>query len=210
MSRDRTRRISLHLGAVLLAVLALGAAAQELPPAERERLGRGETLVEMVQIDNTPVREGVARRVLDAPLERVLRAIRDYAHYSEFMPFVTSSAATGRPGEWELALDLPWPNPDQRFHITTADATDGRGSSWRLVPGSGGDVVENRGEWDLAPFAPGHTLVTLRMRSLSGGAVPVRLQERATRESLPWVLDGLRQHINRCRYDEPRKDGCNE
>lgn len=195
---------------VLLGFLgALPLAATRLTPTERERLAAGEALVEMVEVAGSPIREGVARRVLAAAPERVYRAIVDYAHYAEFMPFVTSSQPAGA-NEWELVLDLPWPTPDQRFRITaeSAPAADGWHSSWRLVPGSG-NVTENRGDWTLEPFGTG-TLVTLRMRSQAAAPVPLSLQERATRESLPWVLDGLRQHVGRCRYDEPRRDGCTE
>jgi uncharacterized protein YndB with AHSA1/START domain len=194
----------------------VASADDRLTTWQRHQLEAGEVLVEMVEIPGSDLREGVVRRVLDAPPERVFRAVRDPAHYAEFMPFVTASRATGRPGEWELSLDLPWPSPDERFRITVTDSIGAgpRGeplwrSSWRLVPGSG-DVVENGGDWTLAAFTPGRTLVTLRMRNDAGPPVPLGLQERGTRESLPWVLDGLRQHVGRCRYDEPRKQGCAE
>lgn len=195
---------------LLALLLAAPSLADRLPPYERERLERGETVVTMVEVPGSPVREGLARRVLAAAPERVFRAISDYAHYAEFMPFVTSSRAAGE-GEWELTLDLPWPSPDERFRIT-AESRAEPGSwtaSWRLVPGSG-EVVENRGDWHLEPFGKDHTLVTLRMRCHSGPPIPVGLQERATRDSLPWVLDGLRQHVGRCRYDEPRAPTCTE
>lgn len=200
---------------VLLALLlAARSHAERLPPYEWERLEAGETLVTMVEVTGAPVREGIARRLLAAAPERVFRAISDYAHYAEFMPFVTSSRAAGQNAgqeQWELALDLPWPSPDERFLIT-AESQAGAGrwtSSWRLVPGSS-EVLENRGDWTLEPYGPDRTLVTLRMRSHSGPPIPVGLQERATRDSLPWMLDGLRQHVGRCRYDEPRAETCTE
>lgn len=198
--------------ALLFVVLfaAVPGFADRLSPYDRERLEAGETLVAMVEVAGAPVREGVARRLLAASPERVFRAITDYAHYAEFMPFVTDSRAVGDQ-QWELSLDLPWPSPDERFLITAeSQAGDGRWTSnWRLVPGSG-EVLENRGDWTLEPYGPDRTLVTLRMRSHSGPPIPAGLQERATRDSLPWMLDGLRQHVGRCRYDEPRAATCTE
>jgi ribosome-associated toxin RatA of RatAB toxin-antitoxin module len=206
--------VKLPAFALLALWFAAHSHAERLPPYERERLEAGETLVTMVEVTGAPVREGVARRLLSATPERVFRAISDYAHYAEFMPFVTSSRSAGQNAgqeQWEFQLDLPWPSPDERFLITAESqaSADRWTSSWRLVPGSG-EVLENRGDWTLEPYGRDRTLVTLRMRSHSGPPIPVGLQERATRDSLPWMLDGLRQHVGRCRYDEPRAATCTE
>ncbi|HUP43859.1 MAG TPA: hypothetical protein VM599_11690, partial [Thermoanaerobaculia bacterium] len=66
------------------------------------------------------------------------------------------------------------------------------------------------GSFTLAPRGPGRTLVLFRTATETGDRTPRFLQERALLQSLPWVLDGLRQQAERCRYAVPRPDGCRE
>lgn len=190
-------------------------AVEEAPTAEElERLGRGETVTRLVPAAGSGPREGVGMRVVAAPPERVFRAVEDYAHYHEFMPFMTASEAEARPGGgWIARQVLEVQGGVRKLTVATAsavrDTPGGRRwhSSWSYVPGSG-DVRDSRGRWTLSAFPGGGTLVVLRML-LDTGA-PVFLQDRATVRSLGWVLDGLRQQVDRCRYDDPPSPGCPE
>lgn len=77
------------------------------------------------------------------------------------------------------------------------------------VPGSG-NVASARGSFTLTPRGPAGTLVVFRTATDTGDATPRFLLDRALLDSLPWVLDGLRQQVNRCRYTEPFPEGCRE
>jgi hypothetical protein len=76
-----------------------------------------------------------------------------------------------------------------------------------MIPGSG-NMRSHQGSWRVEPWPGGGTLVSIHTLSHTGGAVPVAWQREALEESLPWVLDGLGQHLGRCRYDQPVPRGC--
>lgn len=214
------RRADARLATVLVAALAAAAAAAEPAAsgrpsgAEMVRLRAGETLVEMAETGG-----GSARRLLDADPGRLFRAAADWAHYDEFFPFVrASSAERGADGRvlGRQTVDVPWPYADRSFTATVEwsrrpSAADGGFEgrvAWALVPGSGA-VRENRGEWRFSEPEPGRTLVELRLASDLDG-VPAGFERRALAETLPHVIDGLRQQANRCRYDLPRHPTCGE
>jgi len=188
---------------------------------ELDRLDRGEVVNRLVEVPGERHREGLAARVLPHPPDRVLRAVADTDHWAEWVPFLARSArqspaesgggAAGGP-RWELAFDLPFPLRDRHYAArveVSGDADDARTVSWESIPGSG-NVASARGSFTLSPRGPGRTLVVFRSATDPGDATPELLLERALRKSLAWVLDGLRQQVNRCRYTEPWPDGCRE
>lgn len=212
--------VTVLLGSPLLGFGARAAAPPELAPASVQRLEAGETVVEMGPWEGSgageEVSQGRALRVLDRPPEMVLRAVRDLAHYHEFMPFMAASTpGRGADGGSEVAveLDLPLPQTDRHYAIRVArDGTlgsDGHEVAWEMVPGSG-NVRFHRGAFRLTPWPGDETLVEIRLANDPGGLVPRSFQRDALRETLPWVLDGLRQHVGRCRYQQPVPDGCTE
>lgn len=158
----------------------------------------------------------------------------DWSHYAEFFPFVVSSqldeeapAATDTV-RVRQRIDLPFPFPDRRFSVATswkapiaiaapgpgraadqADLDDAYEATWSYVAGSG-NIDHQAGRWRLWPLGPDRTLVELRLASDAGSGVPDALEARALAQTLPWALDGLRQQVNRCRYDIPRHPTCRE
>ncbi len=209
----------------LAAALAIAAAAtpDTAPPvappaavaaADLARLRRGEVVVRLEPVRRGAPRQGVAMGVLDFPPERVFLAVTDFAHYDEFVPFVTSSDAAPQPDGSVLAfqrLDLPAPLRARSYRIRARSRVDGAGAArtwqvaWSYVPGSG-DVEDHSGSWRLTRFGPpgppaaGRTLVACRLFTDPGGAVPDWAMDRATRSSLPWVIEGLRLQVRRHRY----------
>jgi len=188
---------------------ALPAEIAALAPAERRRLARGEVVVHLAAADRDGLREGTALMMFDTPPERVFRALVDFDHYSEWMPFVVQSS--GRPLGGEVTenaqrLDLPAPVADRFFRVyvrSGIEQRDGRERwtvRWEHVPGSG-NVRAQRGAWTLVRLAGGRTLASCRAWVDPGGAIPAWLVNRWLARSLPWVLDGLRQQAHRWRYD---------
>lgn len=183
-----------------------------LSPEESRRLAAGEVLVELRTVRAGAPREGIGRGVITAPPERVFRALTDYQYFDEFMPFVESADAAPQPDGSVISfqrLDLPAPIGDRFYRIRARAAIKGGEGSgarrvwrtrWSYVPGSG-NVADHHGSWSLVEISPGRTLATCRLYTDPGGAVPAWAMDRATRKSLPWIFDGLRQQVRRGRYN---------
>src|SRR5947199_9948643 len=78
--------------ASLLLVLALAAPGLSLPGVKFPT-PTGDVWVETASPGAGKTPEGVGRGVIEAPPERVFRALADYGHWSEFMPFLVKSDA---------------------------------------------------------------------------------------------------------------------
>ncbi|MFL6193856.1 MAG: SRPBCC family protein [Thermoanaerobaculia bacterium] len=168
----------------------------------------GDVLVETVSGGPGKPREGIGRGIIDAPPERVFRALTDYEHWDEFMPFLTSSDAKPQADGTvvsEHRLKLPVPLGERhyrvRFRQRVEDGPAGRvwRIDWAYVPGSG-DVAGHRGSWTLIARKPGRTLGVCRLWTDSGDATPLWAVGRGTAQTIPWIFHGLRQHVRRSRY----------
>lgn len=145
-------------------------------------------------------KEGIGSGLIEAPPERVFRALMDLDHWDEFMPFVEESDASPQPDGSILSfqrLQLP-PMIGGRHLRIRVRGQAGRRVEWEYVPGSG-NIEEQRGSWTLAQAGPGRTRAVLRLHTDPGG--PAWAMDRATAKSLVWIFDGLRQHVRRSRYD---------
>lgn len=207
------RPCSLVLACLLALPSQLLAAASPTPPtsptpAELARLRRGEVLVRLEPVGHGVPQEGVAVGVVDFPPERVFLAVTDLDHWDEFVPFVTRSDARPQADGSVVSaqgLDLPAPFQDRSYQIRARSRTEGEGAArvweiaWRYIPGSG-TIEDHRGSWRLARFGADRTLVTFRFFTDPGGAVPDWAMDRATRDSLAFVVEGLRLQTRRHRY----------
>jgi len=190
---SRRRRPLLFLAALL------GIAAASAPVEVHLRsMGRGRP------------QEGTGRGLIAAPPERVFRAVTDIEHWHEFMPFLAASDAQPQKDGSILSaqlLKLPSPLGERHYRIRFRSRID-RGAretfwraEWSFVPGSG-NLAGLRGSWTLTA-APGGTLAVCRLWTDFGGSVSSGLTDSATAKFLPWIFDGLRQHVRRSRYDGP-------
>src|SRR5436305_10502087 len=106
------------LSALLLAVVAPppGPAL----PGEARQPPTGEVWVEMVDAGAGKPHEGVGRGVIEAPPERVVRALIDYAHWQEFMPFLKQADAQPQADGSVLGrhvMALPAPLGERRYRV---------------------------------------------------------------------------------------------
>ena len=156
-------------------------------------------------------RDRVGRGIIEAPPERVFRALTDYGHWSEFMPFLQKSGARPAPDGSVLGdhvMKLPTPTGERHFQVRFRQRTENgpAGRIWKIdwiyVKGSG-NVADHHGSWTLTEQGPGRTLAVLRLYTDPGGLTPRWAIDRGTSETLPWILHGLRQHVRRSRYDGP-------
>ncbi|PYQ58176.1 MAG: hypothetical protein DMF53_20915 [Acidobacteria bacterium] len=196
--------------ASLLLVLALAAPGLSRPGTPCPT-PTGDVWVETASPGAGKPREGVGRGVIEAPPERVFRALADYGHWSEFMPFLQKSAASPQPDGSAVAehvMKLPAPTGERHYRVRFEQRveTGAAGKTWRIdwayVPRSG-NVKDHHGSWTLTALGPGRTLAVLRLYTDPGGFTPGWAVERGTAETIPWIFHGLRQHVRRSRYDGP-------
>lgn len=192
----------------ILALLFLGAAAAEAPE-QVVATPTGEVRVSLAPERPDGPRAGVGRGLVQAPPERVFRALADVEHWHEFMPFLEQSTARRRKDgsiESFQRLDLPFPAGRRSYRIRVRNRVERAvggpvwHSDWTYVRGSG-NVRDHHGSWTLTAAGNGHTLATLRLYTDPGGFMPARAMDRGTIETLPWIFHGLRQHVQRSRYD---------
>lgn len=186
-----------------LAVLLLGAAGEEAVSTPT-----GEVRVSLVPERPDGPQVGIGHGVIQAPPERVFRALADVEHWHEFMPFLEQSTARPRKDgsvESFQRLDLPFPIGRRSYSIRVHTRVEPTAAGtvwhidWAYVPGSG-NVKDHQGSWTLAATADRATLATLRLYTDPGGFLPARAMDRGTIETLPWIFHGLRQHVQRSRY----------
>jgi len=184
----------------------------DLSPADHHRLAAGETVVRMAA---APAVEGWTARELSVPAARVARAVGDWRHYAEFFPFVARSAAAVEGGAVITRQTLDPPGLAPRREVVAVAAAEppspaaaGR-RTWRFRwQGRGAGRAGERGEWTITELGPARTRVEIRLAGRLG--LPAALERRALARTLPWVLDGLAQQVNRCRYDLPVHPTCRE
>ncbi|HEX2223927.1 MAG TPA: SRPBCC family protein [Thermoanaerobaculia bacterium] len=204
------------LAPLALAVMLAASPGQPAQPTipEARRLAAGEVLISSRTVEPRKPREGIGRGVIDFPPERVFRAITDLAHYDEFMPFVKRSEVVRTLADGTVLsrqrLKLPGPFGERYYTLSVrsrveAQSGKSRGvwrTQWSYVRGSG-NIADQRGSWILEELSPGRTLATFRLYTDPGGLVPAWTIEKALAETLPYIFDGLRQHVRRSRYDAP-------
>lgn len=180
--------------------------AAPLSAADRALLEKGEILLGSTEIAGTSFKEGFGRALIPLPIGRIERAVADVLHYEEFMPFLESSTAEPQADGTILSrqrLDLPGllgtRRLTARYRIARPTAATYR-VTWASEAGS--EVRDQHGSFTLEPFGDGSrgTLVTCRFFLDPGGA-PAFLVNRETERSVGWILDGLRQHARRGRYE---------
>lgn len=191
----------------LLAPLLLGATA----PGKVVQTPTGPVQVELRATGAGRPQEGIGQGRIEAPPERVFRAIADLEHWQEFMPFLEASDAKPQKDGSILSsqrLDLPFPIGRRSYRIRFRSRVEGTGAGtvwhadWSYAPGSG-NLRDHRGSWTLTAAGPGATLATCRLYTDPGGMAPAGAMDKATEKSLGWIFDGLRQHVRRSRYDAP-------
>lgn len=205
---------------VLLLTVFAATAASTVPaaepgrvtPADRPRLAAGETVVRMAA---APAVAGWAARELPVPAARVARAVGDWRHYAEFFPFVVRSSAAVEGGVVVTRQTLDPPGLAPRREVVAVAAAEppppsARGPrTWRFRwQARGGGPDAERGEWTIVELSPARTRIEIRLAGRLG--LPATLERQALTRTLPWVLDGLAQHVNRCRYDLPVHPTCRE
>jgi hypothetical protein len=180
---------------VALAVSASGSARAE--DSRRDRLNRGETIVETQPMAGSDLPAATATAVIEAPPERVWSIINNCSEYSHTMYRIKESRELSRDGDTvrcATTFNAPWPLPDLSA-ITVAHHTVGPDHWMREWKLESGDYKENSGHWLLTSWAPGRTLVEYQVRSQPRVPVPSMLQKVALQTALPALIEKLRSDL---------------
>jgi hypothetical protein len=162
------------------------------------------------RVPGSPIRAVMARAVIDAAPQRAFAVIGDYAHYADFMPYVSDSRVltdTGATRRVFLALDFPLFISDRYSTIELSEAGGQPGQAvhrieWTLAaqaeavsPGAGGEPLRvNDGVWELRPLDGGRrTDVLYYVHTDPGGYLPTWVVELANNVAVPRVVEAVQQ-----------------
>ena len=179
----------------LLFVIFAVSAAAKADGSERERLARGETIV---QIDETKEGGPALARVtgiINAPPEKVWTLIDRCSEYRRFLPRVSGSEELSRAGDQvrcRVVIDTPWPLSDltsvtRATHVVSPTLYK---RSWTL---ESGDYLVNEGSWTLTPYEGGRTLAVYEIRSQLRQDIPAFVRDLVQRRAMPEMMEALRR-----------------
>lgn len=122
--------------AALLLTLALAGPGLSLPGIQYPT-PTGDVWVEMAAAGKGKPHEGVGRGAIEAPPERVFRALADYAHWAEFMPFLLKSGARAQPDGsvvGDHVMKLPPPGGERHYRVRFRQRVENgtAGKTWRI------------------------------------------------------------------------------
>lgn len=162
------------------------------------------------RVAGSRIRAVMAKAVLDVPPQRAFAVISDYAHYVDFMPYVSRSEVLEGTGALQrvfLALDFPLFISDRYSTIELSETGSQPAHAvyrigWTLVSASdavtrsqGGEPLHlNDGVWELRPTDNGRrTDVLYYVHTDPGGHLPTFVVELANNVAVPRVIRAVEQ-----------------
>lgn len=195
---------------VLPLLFVLSADAPKEVPWEQVSQDDGITILAREKPD-TGVHEMMARGTIDAPPIEIWKAIRDYDHYVQTMPYtekaqVLQKSADGKVIWFYSVINAPLVSR-RDYVIKITDETDyqnGKGRmrvSWTAANDKGPPpqdgivrVKINDGYWDLQPIANGtRTWATYYVYTDPGGSIPKWIANKANGTAVPNVFAAIRK-----------------
>lgn len=186
-----------HRSLVRLAALALLVAAW---PARAdhgdlaERLDRGEIVLRVRDVPDSPAPRVTAMAVVDAPPEAVWAIVSSCVRLQEVLgsgSVATVLPAKGRRTRCQVRVAMPFPF-DDLLSITEVEQRVGKGrwrSQWTL---GGGDFLANDGSWTLAHHGDG-TLVVYEVHAAPNLTIPRALLVQTQRDEMSAMLERIRE-----------------
>lgn len=181
------------------------------PNAGWEKAAEEDNLTVFAREKKNGVQEMKAEGVIDAPPEKVWKALRDYENYKKTMPYTDVSRIVAREGGdkviWFYSV-VNAPFVDKRdYVIKLVDESkweDGKGFlkvSWTAdnakAPKKPEDVVRvniNDGYWRLEPRDGGKkTFAVYYVYTDPGGSIPRWLVNKANSSAVPDVFEAVRK-----------------
>ena len=177
-----------------------GPDGKPLTKEQRTALDKGEILVHLAIIKDTPVKKATAIALVDESPKQVFAVLTDYNEFPRFMPYCKKVKLQKREKEqsWvRFELDFPWPIGDRHYVLRMTDrreevaGTQVLVSRWKYEPNSG-NINDSKGSWELLPCGANRTFVRYTVFTDPGGSVPNWAGNMATEVAVPKVIQGLR------------------
>ncbi len=176
------------LAAVALAPMHSASAAE----SERARLDKGEIIIKQRAVKGSDMPEAIVKAVIETTPTRVWAILDRCDRYKKVMPRTSASKELSRKGNiivCKITIDMPFPISD--LTATTKAVHTVKKAFWqRAWQLMSGDYKRNTGSWTLKPFdAEGkRTLVVYRVHAEPNISVPVWVQKRASKSTLPDLI----------------------
>ena len=198
--RARSPRLSASAIACAMATLLAPplAAAEDFRAGDTARLDGGEIILRTSDVAGSELPRATVWAVIDAPLAPIWAIIDRCSDYKRTMVRVLASEELSRKGDvvtCRITVDMPWPFDDLTATTRathTIDPGKRHRRAWTLVQG---DYKRNEGSWTFVPWqgAPDRTLAIYTVHAEPNVSIPVAIQKRASRSTLPDLITQLRK-----------------
>jgi ribosome-associated toxin RatA of RatAB toxin-antitoxin module len=198
----------LHFALLAVLVATTASAIDAKPPtADWKEAHRTADLVIFTQDDpTTGTRKLTAITDLPQPPETVFQVVTDFAHYTQFMPYIKECRILDQQGDDSLTcyqLISP-PLVSERDYIIQVNLTRGPAnngiwkSEWtakaKAQPERSGIVriKLNTGSWTLTPNTQG-TRVTYFLHTSPGGSIPSMIANKSNTVAIPDLFKAIKE-----------------
>ncbi len=193
------RRMSAVGVSVCLLMLGAGAHAQQGVAQRAEELG-ARIASRVVPVPQGGVDWGEAEGVVEAPFERVVEALRDYARYADFLPHFRRSRVLSRRGSRAmLYLEARILKGAMTLWAQMLVRETRQGPTWTLRARKvRGNMARFEARWDVTPLDAGRRAF-VRFRILVDPDLPLpdSLVSEENRKSARRAIRGLRREVRR-------------
>lgn len=196
MSPAMSRTVAAFL--CCLALATAPASAQAGTPVPSENVLKGGLESTAVPHPGTSVQWGRATMMIDAPVERVMAVIGNYAEYHTFMPNFTTSRVLSQRGSSALVyVQVSIMNgaatiwAELKLHPKKTDGTT------QVIEGTmtKGNVKLFQAQWEVTPQPDGRTLVAMQMIVDPDLPLPSSILTNENKKSARKVMRALRDKV---------------
>ena len=170
---------------------------------ETSQLTDGDVLTALIEVENNPVKKGVAVGIVDAPPAKVFATIGDYPNFKDFMPYVHQTTVDEKDDSTttvSYVLKFPMGLGGRNYQLkltdgkTKVDGVDIYRCEW-IYTGKG-NIVDTTGTWEVAPFGDGtKSFVRYTVFTDPGGNFPNWIKNKASSMALPSVIEAVRDRV---------------
>ena len=186
----------------LPASLRKGPGGGALAESEVKDLLDHKTLVKLIEAKDGEGRGAVGIALIDAPADKIFKVLRDYDHYSEFMPYIANATVDSHVGNhWVVTYTIK--PPIIANHTYQMDVMDEKETveGAHLLVGTfkytgKGDIKDTHGTWKLVPVNGGaSTFVRYEAHTDLGGSYPNWMMNKMAVSGPQKALDAVRKRV---------------
>jgi hypothetical protein len=178
---------------------ALSAFALDFPDSSGKIVGRAPNyVIRLVETPGSNLKTAEALFVIKGSTAACLAVISDFEHYPDYMPNVHFAKYVGKKDSCDLynfVFRIAWKSI-RYCNSFRQNPRKGGGCTitWTYV---GGDLKENSGSWDIAPFSgqAGFTIVHYRIYIDVGMFVPGWIRDHLMAKSIPKMINAVSEQV---------------